>query len=514
MNRENLVLENLDISKRNKIFLILGIISIALIIRLWYFNPEIPITMDGLYYFRYAIDVTVLGHMPPWHLTNNGWPLFLSLFFSTIESEEFLVYMSVQKLIAIIISSLTVIPVYYLCKRFFDVRFAIIGSLLFIFEPHLIQNSIAGLSEAFFIFLTTSSLALIFSNNKKMFYISFAIASIATMVRWEGITLFLAISILYFWRFRDFKKSILKYIVLVIIFILILTPILILRMEVLGTETITTAIISGSSAFTYEASGFNEGVLSPVFYLSNGFLQLTKFLAISSIPYFVILIPIGIFILFKKRVTGRYLIIIPIIVMSITGFYAYSRGIEEIRYLFVLFPLFCVISLFPIRYFSQRVSNEKIFLVSICVIVVLSSSIFLELKNIDDEHEIEAALISNEVVTLTSKINEYYTESKYIRIGAMYDEIFPKLSYEISYGPDVAIPKGYNSLNKFISETEISHIVIDDNDDRPEFLRNVFDNESKYPYLLKVYDSRDDGFNYHVKIFQIDHVKFILEDSN
>ena len=38
-----------------------------------------------------------------------------------------------------------------------------------------------------------------------------------------------------------------------------------------------------------------------------------------------------------------------------------------------------------------------------------------------------------------------------------------------------------------------------------------FENEDRYPYLIKEWDSKDEGFAYHVKIFKIDYDLFNLE---
>ena len=43
---------------------------------------------------------------------------------------------------------------------------------------------------------------------------------------------------------------------------------------------------------------------------------------------------------------------------------------------------------------------------------------------------------------------------------------------------------------------------------RPEFLKDVFENEDNYSYLIKEWDSADEGFTYHVKIFRIDYELF------
>ena len=40
---------------------------------------------------------------------------------------------------------------------------------------------------------------------------------------------------------------------------------------------------------------------------------------------------------------------------------------------------------------------------------------------------------------------------------------------------------------------------------QPSFLQDVFIHEEKYPYLLKEFDSKDFGYQYHVKIFRIDY---------
>jgi hypothetical protein len=69
----------------------------------------------------------------------------------------------------------------------------------------------------------------------------------------------------------------------------------------------------------------------------------------------------------------------------------------------------------------------------------------------------------------------------------------------------------YNSLTEFIKENKkqgLSHIIIDNKDTRKMFLQDIFDNEMKYPYLIKKFDSNEKGFTYHVKVFEIDYKKF------
>ena len=51
----------------------------------------------------------------------------------------------------------------------------------------------------------------------------------------------------------------------------------------------------------------------------------------------------------------------------------------------------------------------------------------------------------------------------------------------------------------------LTHIVIDQNENRPDFLKHVFKNEKEYPFLIKEYDSDYDKMEYNVKIFKIDY---------
>lgn len=54
----------------------------------------------------------------------------------------------------------------------------------------------------------------------------------------------------------------------------------------------------------------------------------------------------------------------------------------------------------------------------------------------------------------------------------------------------------------------LTHIMIDDDEDRQTFLKEVFVNEKNFGYLNKIYDSKWDEFAYHVKIFEINYEYF------
>ena len=67
------------------------------------------------------------------------------------------------------------------------------------------------------------------------------------------------------------------------------------------------------------------------------------------------------------------------------------------------------------------------------------------------------------------------------------------------------------SLNEFLNNArndDLKYLLVDDNPGRPELIKEILKNESKYTFLEKIYDSKDDEFTYHVKIFKIDYEKF------
>ena len=74
-------------------------------------------------------------------------------------------------------------------------------------------------------------------------------------------------------------------------------------------------------------------------------------------------------------------------------------------------------------------------------------------------------------------------------------------------------PDKFDTLESFILtyDKQFSHIITDSMENRPEFLKDVFQYEDKYSYLIKEWDSSDEDYKYHVKIFRIDYELFNLE---
>ena len=210
--------------------------------------------------------------------------------------------------------------------------------------------------------------------------------------------------------------------------------------------------------------------------------------------------------------------------MSIPIIYASSRGIAEPRYFLTLFPILSIISVYAVKEITRKFNRIKTMTIIVVVAILLSSIVYLDHNKIDYEYELDAYHVGLEVSKRTSVINGYYPEAKYVhnKIDVISNlGTFPILSSEIE--EKVKRIKLYDdpawedenraivtSLNEFINYGKnegLTHLIADENENRPQFLKDVFKNEA-IPYLTKIYDSSEHGYQYHLKIFQIDYEKF------
>ena len=161
---------------REKIIIFLGLIIFSgIIFRLIFSHFELPLNSDNLQYFLYATDHSLGETVNSFKVRNTGWPLFVSFFFSIFNSNNYMDFMALQKIISIIISALTAIPIYFLGKKFFTKELALLGSFLFVFEPRIVQNSTFGISDPLYIIGITIAIVLLLNPRKNFEYIAFII---------------------------------------------------------------------------------------------------------------------------------------------------------------------------------------------------------------------------------------------------------------------------------------------------------------------------------------------------
>ena len=520
----NFVERKLDFFTKNVIISLLIIGALSLLLRLLFFEPSIPIRQDAVSYFWYANDVSILKKIIPIYHNNNGWSIFLSIFFSVFHYNNFIEYTILQRLVSISISVLTIIPVYYLGTRFFDKSYSLMASVLFSFEPHIIQNSLLGLTEPLYIFLGTSALALFLSSHKKVIYASFALVALCTIVRTEGIVLLPIFSIMFVIRFRKEKMIARQFFLSLVSFGVILLATMITNFQISNDDGITGRVVGMTygSIIEPEKSGFSFPNLL------KSAETLAKRLGQSMIPYFALFVPFGSLLIWRSRNYQTIFVIGTMVVFLLVAFRIFFIA-YDLRYLFFTYPLFCIISVFTIKHIGNTVNNKNIFLILLISSTVLLSWFFLY-NETHYEYEKEALKFANYLVENVSVINNYYPESGYIYAAWASSHLtFPVLSSSVTYtGPGALdyvkntfnyLEKSADSLEEYIKlarDQGLTHIVVDGDENRISYFNDLFHNEKKYSYLIKEFDSREHGYKYyHVKVFKINYDRFdsIKEDK-
>jgi len=336
------------------------------------------------------------------------------------------------------------------------------------------------------------------SNNKKLVYASFAVIAASTLVRSEGIFLFFAISIMFFVQNRHDKLVIPKYIPAILIFFIILGPMMYHQTDIRGDDRI----------FSRIGMGIEYGNETGISFFIEGITNFAKFFAWNTIPIFIIFLPIGFFIFLKKMDFKKLTVLVSGFCMALPALYAYSIPALDTRYLYPLYPLFCVIAIFSLEPFIKRIHYKikaRNLIGIIFVGIVIISFLFLEYERIDLQHEKESLSISKIIFEKIENVNSFYPEDKYLKSVEILQK-FPDLSFPMFYTKNIFDINNFNTLKDFIKENEkVTHIVTDDNVKRPQFLKEIFEKEDDYPFLEKVYDSKDEGFDYQVKIFKINY---------
>ena len=487
----------------NFYFPIIIILLISIIIRFYFFEPQLPVIFDGRQYFEFAVNVMHNGLPSDYSLDNIGWPIFLSIIFEIFNFNEPIELIQLQKIVSILLSSCTAILVYFLCKKFVDKKFAILGMAIFAFEPRLIENSLLGITEPLFILLVTISLVLFLSNNTKRMYLAFGVISLATIVRAESIFLFFALSIMFFIQTKKDKLLVPKYLIVLSIFFVILSPILFYQLDVRGDDRV----------FSRIGMGIESGNEIGISFIIEGITNFVKFFAWNIIPIFIIFLPIGFFVFVKKMDSKKFTVLVSGFCMALPALYAYSIPALDTRYLYPLYPLFCVIAVFSLQYLEKKIKFQKNHLILITIGILVISFIFLNNFRINNEYENEVYIFSNAIYGDIQGINSFYPEEKYFKSIEVIKE-YPNISFPPSYDIEIVSIDNFKNLEKFIeNNTVLTHIIVDSNENRPEFLRDVFQNEEKYMYLNKIYDSSESEFSYHVKVFEINYNIINFDDS-
>ena len=535
------------INSKKNIILYLGLIlTLGLSLRFYYLPYDVPIATDGFYSFVYAAKTVFEGNLPVGYgTTNTGWANFLALFFSLSDTSDPFYLMQIQRSLSVILSSLTIIPAFFIFRKFVNIRWALFGCLLLIIEPRLLMSSLEGINYQLFFLLFVLAIALFLTKTNLTLFLSFGCIACATLVRYEGLLLLIPLSTMYFLKFKD-KKSVVKFLGMIFIVIIILAPISVLRIQ--ATENLcyetSFGVRCGSDGFTHNIlvgqrflshtlnAALGQEVSETAIYLLNennektdnyavlfvnkiivSFSALLKFIGLALIPYFAFFVLYNIILRIKNKKSikldwDKKMIVFTASIMFLPALYAYMRGIEEIRYVLIIIPLVCILSISWTNSISEKISKNLGVIIILMVLVLISSIIFIEFEKRDSIHDRESFLISQKIVELTN-ITSSFHQSGYVKTAVL-SSSWPVLPEASQNGKPIHVfqkvsTNDYDDLAEFIIDSrkyDLRYLVVDEDNELFAALRI---NPTVYPYLIKIFDSDEVGYKNHFMIYEIDY---------
>ena len=538
----------LQLSRSNVVLYLILIVIISLGLKLYLVDFSLPVNSDNLSYVLNGIAHSNgdFDHSPSRSI---GWSLFLSPFFSLMNSNDFLDYSNVAKIISIGVSTTTIFLIYKVGRKFFDERYSLVAACLFAFLPQLNYNSVMALSEPLFIFSILASFYFLLNDKSKFIIPALAFVGFSYWIRLNGIIFFLIISLTYILTFKKSRIFLRNYGIGLVIFLIIISPMFLQKYEQFGDPFYSSyqdkmfsnnyeELISNLSSNTEaSASSYieNNGILDFMytFFISgifNSMIMLSKL----SFPYIFILIPFGILFSFRAfDQKSQYTKANWIFILSSILFMSFILSVvPEKRFLLFLMPFLVLFSVIPIHRvteyglstFSLSRNQKNAFLVIVIIIVIILSGLFtLRYEKLDPGLENEKmdfaqyALENLHGNTLrdfgggTDYINSVilldYNNFQDFKISSLADDTErSKLAYQeigvsASNIEDLILKGEPLNLNYLISNQHDTFYY--------PFVDQVYHNEEQYPYLIKIFDSHEHGYEkLKIKVFEIDYEKF------
>lgn len=544
----------MDFSKKRILIylIIIGLISLGF--KLYFVNFSVPLIGDEMNFALRGIAYSN-GDFAVNAKQNPGWPLFIAPFFLLIDSNDFIDYSNVVRVLSMSITTITILPIYLLGRKFFDQKYSLVAASLFAFEPHLNRWSTFGYSEPLYILVIVLSFYLILNKNDKYTFISFFLAAILWWVRLNGIVMFVVLSIIFFVNFKGRPNLTKKYLGCIAIFLIVVSPILIQRYVQYDDPFY---FYYGQNLFVDEYSQLgihdeiNDDATVGGYIEHYGFLQFFQRFIILGIynvlegiariafPYLIILLPFGLIFSLRafaqdSKYTRANWILIIVTLASMVVPYAL---IPEKRLLFFIYPFLIIFATIPIQRvteyglstFSFTTKQKNVFLVIIIATVVLLSLLFsLRYEIIDTIKEQEKMAFAKFLINnIDGGLLDAGYNTQYLIHQSLNDPPGAFKNFKIDRDPTPSAGWPYDQANSLLvksygksleellyngEERGLKYIAI--NEEKIsffEYLEDVYKHEEKYPYLIKIFDSDKYGFQkFKVKIFEIDYNEFHKE---
>ena len=482
-----------------------------------------------------------------------GWSIVISPFLHLVDSNNFIDYVNVARYLGIAISTVSIYPMYLLARKFFDVKYSLCASSFFAFEPHLNHLSSGGYSEPIYILVIILTLFFILNKNLNYSYLSFFSVAVLWYMRWSGIVVFAALSIIFFLNNKKNSKLFLKYLLCIGIFLVMVSPMLLHRYEQFGDPLYfsqsSTVFIGNPIAILadntqnieYSALDYiDENGITKFLYtfVMLGIYNILASMVKMSFPFLIVFLPFGI--LFSLRAFDQnknYLRSNWIIILVTLASLVYYFGVyPEKRLLFQIFPFLIILCTIPLQRvvtyglstFSFSEKQKNLFLIGvICTIILLSILFTLRYESPDPVLDYEKTKFAETLIEkFDGKILDTGDTLQGLRNVKLSNPpgVFKNVmvSSDINLLSDsgqklVAINIYATTMDDFIKtskEYDLKYISFHQNglgDFEPwyPYLVDVYENENKYRFLKKVFDTNEAGYTkFHAKVFEIDYKKF------
>ena len=534
--------------KKDIIIYLICIASISLCFKLFLVDFSIPVNSDNLAYVLNGIAHSN-GDFDHPSARSIGWSLFLSPFFSLMNSNDILDYSNTAKIISIGISTATIFLIYKVGRKFFDERYSLVAACLFAFLPQLNYNSVLAFSEPLFIFSAIASFYFLLNSKSKFIIIALIFAAFSYWIRLNGIILFLIVSITYILTFKKSRIFLKNYGLGLVVFLIIISPMLLQKYEQFGDPFYSSyqdtmfsknyeELISNISLNTKTSASLyieKNGILDFIYtFFISGFINSVILLSKISFPYLFILIPFGILFSFRAfDQKSQYTKANWIFILSSIFLMSFILSVvPEKRFLLFLMPFLVLFSVIPIQRvteyglstFSLSRKQKDIFLVIVIIIIIILSGLFtLRYEKLDPVLENEKMDFAKYALENLhgNTLRDFGGATDYINFVILLDHndfqdfkirswadgternkfAYQETGVSASNIEDLVLKGESLNLNYLISNQHTTFYY--------PYIDQVYHNEKQYPYLIKIFDSSEYGYEkLKIKVFEINYEKF------
>ena len=324
---------------------LLAIIITGLLVRLAFipFNEYLS-SGDAITYLKWAGYYSFYGVEPhivtPLH--NMGFVAFLSIFHTDAYNNDLIYLANTQRIATVLFSTATIPVIYYVAKRFFDTKYALIGAGLFAFDWRVIQNSTFGITEPLFLLLSFGGFALVFKGGRVWGFLAIILVGLSITVRIEGVLMLIVVVILYFHKYSISYKSTVH---VILVLSIIIAPTLLIVDFNLHHDNPDGFLSKAEKEITTLEGYFTRADTLPR--LANSLM----YMGWATFPNYIFLLPLGIYWIVRSH--NHWWFLGALVLLLSSGVFAYMDAFDT-RYFFQSYVVLILISLCGVRYLDDK----------------------------------------------------------------------------------------------------------------------------------------------------------------